>query len=184
MSKIIIVTGHLAALKSTLSHQLSNDLCINVINKDTIKEILGDSIGFKNREENLKLSHATFEMMKYMLKKSMDSNQHLIIESNFKKHELIELENMVKLSKSECLTLFLTGDPKILYQRYILRQPQRHPVHVSTGLMPYEVFLNVINEYRIDDCFGKKIEINTTNFNPEMYQNICQEIKSYIESIN
>ena len=65
MRKVIIITGHLAALKSTISKSLSSDFKIVVLNKDTIKEVLGDTIGFSNREDNLKLSKATFEIIKF-----------------------------------------------------------------------------------------------------------------------
>ncbi len=52
--------GHLASLKSTIAKRLSNELNILCFCKDDVKEVLGDTIGFSNREENLKLSKATF----------------------------------------------------------------------------------------------------------------------------
>jgi predicted kinase len=67
MKQLIIITGDLAAMKSTLSKKIGNDLNIVCLNKDDIKEILGDSIGYQNREENLKLSYATFELMFYFM---------------------------------------------------------------------------------------------------------------------
>lgn len=33
--------------------------------KDTMKEVLGDTIGFANREENLRLSKTTMELMMF-----------------------------------------------------------------------------------------------------------------------
>ena len=89
MTRIIILTGFLATLKTTISHRLSKDLGVPTINKDSIKEILVDSIGFTNREENLKLSHATFQMIKYIMVKNIEFKIDTIIESNFKPIELI-----------------------------------------------------------------------------------------------
>ena len=67
---------------------LSQKLNITLINKDIIKEILGDNIYASNREENLKLSVISFELIEYFLRSSKDN---LIIESNFKQHEIDRL---------------------------------------------------------------------------------------------
>lgn len=182
MSKIIIVTGHLAALKSTISHRLSEDLKITVLNKDTMKEVLGESIGFQNREENLRLSHATYDMIKYLLKKAIELNQNIIIESNFKRHELNDLKKLLTTFDCKSLTLFCTGDSNILYERYVKRQPFRHKVHTSTGLLSYEVFSEVMKEYHIDDCFYHKVIIDTTHFNDENYQDIINHVNLFINN--
>jgi shikimate kinase len=180
MCKVILITGHLAALKSTISNRLSNDLNIINLNKDSIKEVLGDSIGFHSREENLKLSQATFKILKFMMKKSMDNHQVILLESNFKKHELHELLLEISHPEKNTYTLFLTGDPHVLYDRYVERQPLRHHVHTSTGLLSFQVFEKVMDEYRVEDCFGFTKKVDTTHFTESMYQEILKEIKAFI----
>ena len=81
--------GYLAALKSTLSKQLSQDTNIPCLNKDNMKEVLGDTIGFQNREQNQALSNATFQIMKFIAEKELELNRDVIIESNFKRNELL-----------------------------------------------------------------------------------------------
>ena len=54
MRKLLLITGDLATGKSTFSNILSQRYKVNVFCKDSIKEVLGDTIGFKNREENKK----------------------------------------------------------------------------------------------------------------------------------
>ena len=56
MKKLILIGGVLAGGKSTFSHIIGEKFCIPVVNKDRLKEILGDNIPTKNREENKKLS--------------------------------------------------------------------------------------------------------------------------------
>ena len=68
MSSVVLITGFLATLKTTVSQRLSKDLSILCLNKDTLKEHLGDTVGFHNREENLNLSKATFAMMYHLLR--------------------------------------------------------------------------------------------------------------------
>ncbi|MCK7479117.1 MAG: hypothetical protein M0C28_18430 [Candidatus Moduliflexus flocculans] len=57
-------------LKSTVAKRLAADLSAVCLNKDDLKETLGDTIGFANREENLKLSCAT-----YMLLQKIDAKR-------------------------------------------------------------------------------------------------------------
>ncbi|MBN2540020.1 MAG: hypothetical protein JXB08_00690 [Bacilli bacterium] len=182
MSKLIIVTGHLAALKTTISSRLGKDLGILSLNKDHIKEILGDTIGFQNRQENLKLSNATFQLIQYLAEKNLMMNHDIIIESNFKQEELSVLKSSQIIANSDILTLFLTGNPDILYQRYQERQPNRHPVHTSTGLMSFETFQSMIEEYKFDECLGETIKIDTTEFKENQYQLILNKIKEFIHT--
>ena len=66
MRKLLLIMGDLATGKSTFAGQLSRRYGTNVFYKDTIKEVLGDTIGFRDREENLKLSRATGELMAFL----------------------------------------------------------------------------------------------------------------------
>ena len=56
MQRLIIITGDLAAGKSTLASALSEVLGIPYIIKDTLKEIACDIIGYQTRQENRQLS--------------------------------------------------------------------------------------------------------------------------------
>lgn len=46
MGKLVLIMGDLAAGKSTFSKILSKRCNINVFNKDSVKEVLGDTVGF------------------------------------------------------------------------------------------------------------------------------------------
>ncbi len=50
MKKLLLITGDIAAGKSTFSQILSARYSAAVFQKDTVKEILGEWIGFQNRE--------------------------------------------------------------------------------------------------------------------------------------
>ena len=63
MKKLLIINGDLATGKSTFAGILSQRYGITVMCKDKITEILCDSIGFADREENKRLSVATMELM-------------------------------------------------------------------------------------------------------------------------
>lgn len=55
MKKLLLIMGDLATGKTTFANIFSKRYDTNVFSKDSVKELLGDTIGFSNREENLKL---------------------------------------------------------------------------------------------------------------------------------
>lgn len=163
MGKLLIIAGNLASLKSTISKKLASSLNIPCINKDDIKELLVDVIDFKTREENLKLSQATYQLIKYVSAQVLSSESKLIIESNFKPYEIKELMTKLSFDSTKVKMLFLTGNPAILYERYLARQENRHRAHTSTGLISYPVFEKSM--LKVDDFdFPEILEIDTTIF--------------------
>lgn len=172
MKKIILIMGQLASLKSTIANRLGKELKLLTFCKDEVKEILGDHIGFNNREENLKLSKATFFLLSDIATKALDKEITVILESNFKYHELAILKSKIDLDDIKVLTVFLTGEADILYQRYLDRQDKRHPVHQSTGIMSFETFKDSMLAYHPDQLIGTPLMFDTSDFDETTYQNI------------
>ena len=83
MKRLLILTGDVAAGKSTFAEILSKRYQTNVFYKDKIKEVLGDVIGFSNREENLKLSDAAVQLMIRTFEEFAKLEKSLILEANF-----------------------------------------------------------------------------------------------------
>jgi len=83
MKKLLLVMGDLATGKSTFASILSQRYKVNVFYKDSIKEVLGDTIGFTNREDNLKLSKATLELMLFHFSEIAKIGNNMILDSNF-----------------------------------------------------------------------------------------------------
>ncbi|MBQ7284606.1 MAG: hypothetical protein IJW74_07165, partial [Oscillospiraceae bacterium] len=114
MKKLLLITGDLATGKSTFANILSKRYDTNVFFKDSIKEVLGDTIGFSNREENKKLSNATMELMFFIFSEFGKLNKNLILESNFHTIELERLHKIAFENNYEVLTIVLRGDVEIL----------------------------------------------------------------------
>jgi len=180
MKTCLLVCGHLAALKTTLSSRLSKDLRIGCLNKDSIKETLVDVIGFSNREENLLLSVATFELMKTLMQQLLQTQSALILESNFKSHEIIALKTVAEKADIRLVFLFLTGEAPVLYQRYVDRQPFRHKAHTSTGLMTFDTFVKSMVPYD-KELFGPLgFKVDTTVMNDDIYLDLLNRIQSIL----
>ncbi len=180
MSSLIIFTGGLATLKTTLSKRIAQDLSLLCLNKDDIKAVLVDHIGFNNREENKKLSNAAVQTMFEIAHGSFLINQSMVIEANFKQPELNAILEKTGYDESQILTIFLQGNPKTLYERYVSRQASRHIAHTSTGLLSFEVFEASIKEHRVEDAIGKVVVIDTTVFTEKHYHILLAVIQSHL----
>ena len=182
MKKLLLITGDLATGKSTFANILSKRYDTNVFYKDSIKEVLGDTIGFTNREENLKLSKATAELMCYIFAEFGRVNKNLILESNFHTAELEKLHKLANENNYEVLTLVLRGNVDILYKRYLSRihNQNRHPVHLSTTLDIFDDFKAYIERSRNEEILVKIIEINADNFSYQTDEKILANIDEFM----
>lgn len=182
MSKLLLIMGDLATGKSTFANILSRRYGVSMFGKDTIKEVLGDTIGFKSREENLKLSGATMELMMFLFEEFAKLNKPLILESNFHTKELERLQEMAKARGYEVSTIVLRGDTDILHKRYLHRMhhENRHPVHLSTTLDVYEDFKGYLERARKEKIPGNYLEINADDFSYQTDEMLLEKIDEFM----
>ena len=168
MKKLIIITGDLAAGKSTLASALSADLKIPYLTKDSLKEIACDVIGYSNREENRLLSITATNDMIYFFKQCAAVDNDLILEANFRHNELLELEEIVCEYDYQVTLIVLTGDIPLLYQRFLDRLTNRHIAHRSNHLEEsIDKFANYINVIRDEDLVFYPHYIDMTNLDED-----------------
>ena len=182
MKKLLLITGDLATGKSTFSDILSKRYDTVVFMKDTIKEVLGDTIGFANREENLKLSKATMELMIFAFAQFAKLNQDLILEANFHKADMERLHEIATAHNYEVMILDLRGDVNILHKRYLNRiyNGNRHPVHLSTTLDVFEDFKKYIETSRNEEITGNILEIDANGFSYQQDETLLAEIDRFM----
>ena len=180
MSKyIIFVAGLLAAGKTTLSEHLSKELNILHINKDYVKEILCETIGFSNRDENLKLSNATHQLMRHITENSMKIGLPIILESNFNPSDAIYFEGEIHKYGYRAITIMLTGDKEVLYERFMKRWEDRHWAHKSFE-PSLDAFKSQPNGWEGFNISGEKLTIDTTYFDNVCYDDIVTKLKTLL----
>lgn len=180
MKKVVLITGDLAAGKSTLADNLSTTLNFTCIKKDCVKEIICDSVGFSTREENKRISVAAVNSMIHFLEQTLKIGGELILEANFRLQEILRIQDIVNQYNGELFIIYLTCDPKILYERFLSRVPTRHRAHLSIGLdKDYDKFVDYINDLRNQleriDC----LKIDTTSL---LEEDVLNKASSYINS--
>lgn len=166
MKKLLLITGDIAAGKSTFSKILSARYGAAVFQKDTVKEVLGEWIGFQNREENKALSNASIDVMCHIFSRISPTKADLILEANFHEKELQKLHQIAKERQYDVLTLVLRGDADVLYERYMHRihAENRHPVHLSTTLDVRENFMKIAEFIRKETILGETLTVEATDF--------------------
>ncbi len=164
MPKLMLIVGELAAGKSTLAHQICARYHVPAYTKDRFKELLCERVGFSNREENLKLSFLTFDLLYHIFECAVASGQSLILESNFRQNELDRLESAAADAGYEVMTLFLTGDLHILHRRYLDRiaSGTRHFAHLTQNLSDYSDFEAISCAKNPRRLFGTVVTLDTT----------------------
>ena len=180
MRKLILIGGVLAGGKSTFSHLVGERFGISVVNKDRVKEILGDNIHTANREENKKLSVISFELMLYLVEGEGDA---LILESNFKDYELRAVEEKCAALDCDVLSVILDGDDEILHSRFNKRLLEnRHPVHKSQDFTELAPFVDTLNELRNARYPGQRITVDCSDFSYQKDEKLYANIEKFLNN--
>ena len=198
----ILLAGMPATGKSTMAKVLSKRLKLPAISKDSIKELLFDNVGFQSRAEKVNLGIASMEIMYYTAGQLMKAGQPFILENNFESSEK-GMKNLVEKYQYSALTLTLTGDYKVIYQRFLEREssPDRHRGHVVNDCYPEEKdnHLRISNaktiscedfvrgmEQRGFNAFcvdGRQIRGDTTDFSKINMEKLISQITAWKEEI-
>lgn len=181
--KLLLITGDIATGKSTFANILSQRYNTNVFFKDSIKEVLGDTIGFSNREENKKLSNASMELMFFIFSEFAKLGKGLILESNFHRAELERLNRMAQDNGYDVLTLALFGDVEVLHARYLNRMvnENRHSVHLSTTIDKFEDFKKCSEYLTSIEIPGEVMRIDATDFGYQRSEEVLAVIDAFVK---
>lgn len=172
MKGLIVVTGYLAAGKSTFARLLSEAVKVPCFVKDTFKIALCESVPITNREEGSRFSAVTFDAMMYAAERLMERDCPIIIEGNFvpagikKKDEAAVIRALAKKHSYKTLTYKFSGDTRVLYDRYIERNrlPERGDANRDFVEPTYEVFDGYCRNLDGFDIGGEVITVDTTDF--------------------
>lgn len=199
----ILVTGIPAAGKSTLAKAVARSLSIPMISKDGLKELLFDHVGFRSREEKVKLGIASMEIMYAVAGQLMEAGQSFLLENNFEYSSAEGLQALLERYRYPVLTLHLTGDYRAIYRRFLAREASldRHRGHVVNDCYPeragcrpegpkpkalsYEDFVRGIEMRGFDDfqAPGEEIRVDTTDFSRVDVDRLLGQVAAWRERL-
>lgn len=189
----VLVTGIPASGKSTIAEFLSNRFDIILLSKDKIKEIMFDDIGFKSRDEKVKLGIASMNIMYECAEQLMKHKLPFILENNFENNSKAGLMAILEKYSYTAVTVLMTGDYEKVYKRFLKRNesPDRHRGHVVNNCYPetegehgsasvpsYENFVKGISERGMDrfKANGPCLVLDTTDFSTINREDLIRKI--------
>lgn len=198
----ILVAGIPASGKTTLCRYLSKELGLASFSKDEIKELLFDTLGFQSRAEKVKLGVAAMEMMYYAAAQTLKSGQPCILENNFEDSSQQGLLNLLETYHCTAITIRLTGDYRVIYDRFAAREknPERHRGHIVNDRYPeqagqtgqpvptlsYESYLRGIEKRGFDRfaANGPVITVDVTDYANVDHAAILQQVRTCIRQLS
>lgn len=127
---LVIVSGAPNAGKTTLAQLLAAEVRLPLLTKDGFKEILGDVLGARDRDESKRLGAASYELLFATMTWLLDAGAGVIVESNFwrgrSEQSLRPLVNRARPAIVHC-----DVPPQVLLDRHVERiaREERHAVH-------------------------------------------------------
>lgn len=194
---LIIIAGMPATGKSTLAKKLSDAFGLAILEKDEIKDEMFDTIGFKDRKEKRALDVAANAILLRCTETLLSKGNSLIIVNNFDSDMSERVQDMIDKVGCNCVTVFLNGDPEVLYQRYVARDARnaRHMGHTFIDRYPPlegdEIGKSMTREYFADrfekhgmadfKLKGKRIDLDATHPEKIDVEQLISDIKEALK---
>lgn len=182
-SLLIIVSGPPCSGKTTLAKSIAQKFNLPLITKDSLKEILFDTVGWKDREWSKKIGSASFSIMHYILDSLMATGQSIIIEGNFKtEFESQHLSPRLNKYNYRSVQIMCQCDGQILFERFKQRSESgnRHPGHCDTGNYDELKESLLLGKYPPLALKSKIIIFDSTNLDNLNYDLIFDQIISLV----
>jgi predicted kinase len=123
---VVVVTGPLAAGKTTIARGLAARLHVPLIGKDTIKEALFDGLGTGDLAWSQRLGEATYLAMLAIAEESTAAGTDLVLEANFIRGGESRLASL----PARFVQVHCSAPLEVLIDRHGSRE--RHPGHVDS----------------------------------------------------
>lgn len=182
---IIIITGELAAGKTSYGKKISEVLKIPFFSKDGIKEVLFDSFNTANLdyESKRKIGASSYSVFYYIIEEQMKVGLPIIAESNFVKESEPIIKKLLDKYNYNNITIRFEGNLQVLHKRFLEREysNERHLGLVSNGVFDdFENFEKTSiksKEFKIND---NEILVDTTDFSKVDFDKIIENIQKYM----
>ncbi len=177
---LVIVGGAPASGKSTISRQLSDDLQIPAFGKDDFKEVLFDSIGYRDREWSRHLGRASHELLVLCARKLIAKGESCIIESTFRPDDALLFEQLRHSHPARMIQIFCHAPLEEMCERFRHRASggSRHPGHCDESNGEELIRLIESGNFVPLEIDGQLIQINTGAASRHDFQSQYQSILS------
>jgi hypothetical protein len=158
---------------------LAAHFALPLVTKDTIKEMLFDTLGWRDRAWSKQLGGASMELLYRFAEAQVASRRSCIVEANFHTAFATPVFRHLKARYPFLpIQVNFVADPAVLVARFRQRalSGERHPGHQDH--LPPDPRLDQPIPGRMEplDISGHVIELDTTNFARVDYDHICAQV--------
>lgn len=170
--KLLVITGYLAAGKSTFARRLGRELKIPCFVKDTFKSAVCESVSITDRAESSRFSAVTFDAMCYAAERLLEAELPVILEGNFVPagvkavDEAGRLRDLAARYGVPVLAFRFRGETRVLHERFLQREgtPERGQANHMFETVSWEAFDRLCRNLEGADFGGETVDIDTTDF--------------------
>jgi predicted kinase len=196
---MILLAGYPATGKTYLENMIIDSFGeFAVVSQDVLKEKFFDHYGYDDLKEKKMLESESWNSFYSALRIHMYRGEPIISDYPFSGKQHGKLDGLSKLYGYKVITIRLTGDLDVLYERSKKRDlsAKRHPSHLlnkyhlgdelkdrlkADGFLEYDVFIdrcknNGYGEFQL----GHLIEVDVTDFLEVDYSQLIMEIEQFI----
>ena len=191
--ELIVIAGMPATGKSTLAAGLAEAFGYPVLEKDNIKEVLFDTLGFENYAQKRNLDIAANDVLLHVLETMLRAGRSVIAVNNFDSDSTAALCRLIERYQPRCVSVFLGGDAQTLYERYVERDKrhlrhlghvlqEHYPPHEGDCLdyaMTREEFDEKFFKRGMDQvrCPSGRIDLDMTDFSAVCAKDVAEQIR-------
>ena len=183
---LIIVSGFSCTGKTTLAREIGKKILLPVFGRDDFKESLFDSLGYSDRQRSIKVGIASYKLLYLVIENILASGNSVIVESNFKINSDTEKLKKIK-DKYQCYLLQVHCHVEIPLAlsrfQHRVTSGERHPGHVDSSIYNEIEFNLKQGGYELDIC-DATVKVDTTDFSAVDYNDIFNQIKDCLSSLN
>jgi predicted kinase len=180
---LIIVTGRPAAGKTTLARWLAQELGLPVVSKDSIREVLFEQLGWKDRPWAQLLGRASIDLMFHFAQVQLEAGSSLILDNAFDPAPSVpRFRALIARYHAETIQIVCNADGDTLFERFRAQAASgdRHPGHGDEDVFERLRSHLAQEQSPILDIGGPVVEVDTTDFARVDYQGLLETLARYL----
>ena len=181
---VVILQGPSGSGKTTLGMRLSKGVGVPYIGKDTVKELLFDTIGYPaNREENHAYGRVAIATLFNLISECVALGKPLIVDCAFYAKEAAADMEQYAIDTQQVLQLYLVAPPQVLMERFNsrLKNGERHDGHGDVKKDDAKLFAEYIKKYEPINI-QNTIYVNTADFDDKKYETLQRQVAEFLSA--
>lgn len=181
---LVIISGAVASGKTTLSRRLAADLGLPLLNRDHLKEIVFDTLGWSDRAWSRRVGSTSYQLLYYALELLLQTGHSCIAESNFQAQwDRPKLQQLCEKYSYGMIEVCCTTTPEQLHERFVRRiaDGTRHPGHADAAELEMLTPADWTEQPHLVNPAGSHLIVDTTNKETMCYSTLLATLRQHLE---